>query len=77
MLSGAAAVVGVDTGLAHLSVALGRPTLGLYVSTEPALTGLHGAGNAINLGGGNESTLAVPGVEQVWQTLISWLAGAQ
>ena len=77
MLSGAAAVVGVDTGLAHLSVALGRPTLGLYVSTEPALTGLHGAGNAINLGGGNQTTLAVPGVEQVWQTLMSWLAGAQ
>lgn len=77
MLSGAVAVVGVDTGLAHLSVALGRPTLGLYVSTEPALTGLHGAGNVINLGGGNELAPANPSVEQVWHTLQSWIEGAR
>ena len=77
MLSGAVGVIGVDTGLAHLSVALGRPTVGIYVSTEPALTGLHGAANAMNLGGGKELAPANPGVEQVWQTLMSWLAGAQ
>lgn len=77
LLSGATAVVGVDTGLAHLSVALGRPTIGIYVTTEPALTGLHGADNAINLGGGNESSPATPGVELVWQTLESRLGGAQ
>lgn len=44
-------VVGVDTGLAHLAVALGRPTIGLYCATDPGLTGLHGDERAINLGG--------------------------
>ena len=73
MLSGVAAVVGVDTGLAHLSVALGRPTVGLYVTSEPALTGLHGACNVMNLGGGNESAPAKPTVEQVWESLQLWL----
>lgn len=43
LLAGAARVVGVDTGLTHLAVALGRPTVGLYRATDPALTGLHGA----------------------------------
>jgi heptosyltransferase-1 len=50
LLAHAAVVVGVDTGLTHLAVALGRPTIGLYRATEPALTGLHGP-TALNLGG--------------------------
>lgn len=41
LLASARLVVGVDTGLAHLAVALGRPTLGLYCSTDPARTGLY------------------------------------
>jgi heptosyltransferase-1 len=44
------AVVGVDTGLTHLAVALGRPTVGLYCATEPQLTGLHGGEHAVSLG---------------------------
>ena len=47
----AAIVVGVDTGLAHLAVAAGAPTLGLYCNSDPSLTGLHGAGFVRNLGG--------------------------
>ena len=43
--------IGVDTGLAHLSVALGIPTLALYVTTDPARTGLYGTGFLRNLGG--------------------------
>lgn len=50
LLAHAWIVVGVDTGLTHLAVALGRPTLGLYGATRPELTGLHG-GTAMNLGG--------------------------
>lgn len=46
----AAAVVGVDTGLTHLAAALGRPTVGLYTSTEPGLTGLYGP-RAYSVGG--------------------------
>jgi heptosyltransferase-1 len=39
LLGGAQAVVGVDTGLAHLAAALGVPTIGVYTATDPGLTG--------------------------------------
>ena len=58
------ATVGVDTGLTHLSVALGRPTVGIYCATDPALTGLHGR-NAVSLG----KRAAPPSVESVAQAL--------
>ncbi len=51
LLGGADGVVGVDTGLAHLAAALDKPTLGLYTSTDPVLTGLHAGVRAVNLGG--------------------------
>lgn len=47
----ASAVVGVDTGLTHLGVALGRPTVGVYTATQPGLTGLHGGPRVRNAGG--------------------------
>jgi heptosyltransferase-1 len=50
LIGHAAGAVGVDTGLTHLAVALGVPTVGIYCATAPQLTGLHGA-NAVNLGG--------------------------
>lgn len=69
LLAGAALVVGVDTGLAHLAVAVGTPTIGIYTSTRSELTGLHGSANAINLGGIDKS----PSVDEVMQTAISML----
>ena len=51
LLRGARAVVGVDTGLAHLAVALGAPVVGIYCGSDPALTGLHGSARAVNVGG--------------------------
>ena len=51
LMSRAKIVVGVDTGLTHLAVALGRPTIGLYRATDPAATGLYGSPLALNLGG--------------------------
>jgi heptosyltransferase-1 len=64
LLGHAAMVAGVDTGLTHLAVALGRPTVGIYVATRPELTGLHGE-SGVNLGGpGN-----VPTVEAVARAL--------
>jgi len=64
LLANSWAVVGVDTGLTHLAVALGRPTVGIYCSTEPLLTGLHGR-DALNLGGPG----APPSVDDVARAL--------
>ncbi len=66
LLAGASAVVGVDTGLTHLAVALGTPTVGLYVATQPGLTGLHGGDRAVNLGGPGQ----VPTPEEVARVLF-------
>lgn len=74
MLARAAAVVGVDTGLAHLAVALRCPTVGIYITTQPGLTGLHGNELAVNLGGGTVEAPHIPDVDLVWQTLQPWLA---
>ena len=46
----ARAVVGVDTGLTHLAAALGARTVGVYCGSDPALTGIHGAPRAVNVG---------------------------
>jgi heptosyltransferase-1 len=61
LLGHASGVVGVDTGLTHLAVALGVPTVGIYCATQPDLTGLHGGEHAINVGGRG----AAPSVEAV------------
>lgn len=69
-LACARGVVGVDTGLAHLAVALGRPTVGLYTTTQPALTGLHGRA-VVNLGGGSRATPAMPTPADVMAALVT------
>jgi heptosyltransferase I len=73
LLANAAAIVGVDTGLAHLAVAFNRPTVGIYVSTQPALTGLHGGGSAINLSGGSTSQPTNPSIDAVFAALLPHL----
>jgi heptosyltransferase-1 len=50
LFSGARAVVGVDTGLTHLAAAVGARTVGIYCGSDPALTGIHGAPRAANIG---------------------------
>ncbi|MDD5383249.1 MAG: lipopolysaccharide heptosyltransferase I [Gallionella sp.] len=55
MLGGAQAVIGVDTGLAHLAAALGVPTVGIYTATDPALTGLYAGRCVVNLGNINRA----------------------
>jgi heptosyltransferase-1 len=52
LLAGARAVIGVDTGLTHLAAALGVPTVGIYLATDPAATGLYGCPRAVNVGDG-------------------------
>jgi len=41
LCAGARLVVGLDTGLTHLAVALERPTLALFSGTDPQLTGAY------------------------------------
>ena len=50
LMRGARCAVGVDTGLTHLSAALGVPTVGIFCASDPALTGLHGSERARNVG---------------------------
>jgi heptosyltransferase I len=42
VISKAQAVIGVDTGLAHLAVALGKPTIGIFIDSNPEHNGLVG-----------------------------------
>ena len=51
LLAQARIVIGTDTGLTHLAGALGVPTVGLYVATDPAATGLYACSRGVNLGG--------------------------
>jgi heptosyltransferase-1 len=50
LLANARFAVGVDTGLTHLAVAVGTPTLALFKASEPGLTGVLGSGWHQNLG---------------------------
>ena len=50
VLAGSRFVVGVDTGLVHLAAALERPVVALFCASEPGLTGVLAARDAINLG---------------------------
>jgi len=51
VIAHAAAVIGVDTGLLHLAAAYRVPLVGVYVSTDPGLTGPVGSGAMRVLGG--------------------------
>lgn len=51
LIAGATLVAGVDTGLLHLAAALERPLVGIFVATEPGLTGPLGNGPMTVVGG--------------------------
>ena len=61
LLAASAMVIGVDTGLTHLAAATGRPVVGIFTSTDPALTGVYGARQARNIG----HVGAMPGPDEV------------
>jgi heptosyltransferase I len=67
LLGGAHAVIGVDTGLAHLSAALNVPTIGIYIATDPALTGLYAGTRVTNLGGINKAPEVVTVIDTLQQ----------
>lgn len=49
-LAGAQVMIGLDSGLTHLSAALGRPTIGIYRASTPLRTPLVGSGFTASLG---------------------------
>jgi len=51
LIAGAAVVVGVDTGLLHVAAALGVPLTGIFIGSEPGLTGPLGSGPIAIVGG--------------------------
>lgn len=65
LLAGARCTVGVDTGLTHLSAALGRPTVAIFCASSPELTGVYGARAARNIG----ALGAAPDVAEVMAAL--------
>ncbi len=58
LIAGASLVVGVDTGLLHLAGALGVPLVGIFVGSEPGLTGPIGQGPIAVVGGKGEMPAA-------------------
>lgn len=51
LIAGASFVIGVDTGLLHLAAALAVPLVGVFVASEPGLTGPMGTGPIAVVGG--------------------------
>jgi heptosyltransferase-1 len=51
VIAGAALVVGVDTGLLHLAAAYQVPLAGIFVASDPGLTGPVGAGRIVIVAG--------------------------
>ena len=72
LLGGAAAVVGVDTGLTHLAAALQRPTVSVFGVTEAWRYGPYWTPLAVNLGGKGQW----PSTAQVVQSCLQLLGQA-
>jgi len=58
LIGRASAVVGLDTGLTHLAVALRIPVVGIYCGSEPSRTGPLGTGPIVVRGGPGGSPTA-------------------
>ncbi len=65
LLAHAHCVIGVDTGLSHLAVALDRPVVAIFTATQPQDTGVYGTPLAVNCGGKKQP----PSVEAVLSAL--------
>ena len=49
-LAAARLMIGLDSGLTHLSAALGRPTIGIYCASTPVRAPVTGSGMTASLG---------------------------
>ncbi len=72
LLAGSRLMVGLDSGLTHLSAALGRPTIGIYRASTPVRTPLVGSNYTASLGDRGAS----PSCEAVLAAVDQALAAA-
>ncbi|MBP6019494.1 MAG: lipopolysaccharide heptosyltransferase I [Burkholderiaceae bacterium] len=70
VLAGARIMVGLDSGLTHLSAGLGRPTIGIYKASTPVRTPLEGESYTASLGERGNA----PSVETVLSAIEQALA---
>ncbi|MGB3288428.1 MAG: lipopolysaccharide heptosyltransferase I [Burkholderiaceae bacterium] len=71
VLAGARIMVGLDSGLTHLSAGLGRPTIGIYKASTPVRTPLEGPGYTASLGERGNAPSAETVLSAVEQALAS------
>jgi heptosyltransferase-1 len=69
-LAGARVMVGLDSGLTHLSAALGRPTIGIYKASTPVRTPLVGSAFTASLGDRGQSPTREQVLAAVDQALL-------
>jgi len=69
VLAAARLMVGLDSGLTHLSAALGRPTIGIYKASTPVRTPLQGSGYTASLGERGQEPPATTVISAVNQAL--------
>ncbi len=70
VIGGARAVIGVDTGLLHLAVALEVPTVAVFTATNPALTGPVGSGRIV-VCDGREHAISIDDVDTALSNVIA------
>jgi heptosyltransferase-1 len=68
-LAASRVMVGLDSGLTHLSAALGRPTIGIYKASTPVRTPLVGSAFTASLGDRGKSPTREQVLEAVEQAL--------
>jgi len=73
LLAGAAAVVGVDTGLTHLASAVGAPVVAIYAASWSEFNGVIGPSFVANLGGPG----APPSADEVWARTLEAVSYGQ
>ena len=71
LLARARLMVGLDSGLTHLSAGLGRPTIGIYKASTPVRTPLQGSGYTASLGERGHAPSAHTVISAIDQALVS------
>ena len=71
LLARARLMVGLDSGLTHLSAGLGRPTIGIYKASTPVRTPLQGSGYTASLGERGSAPSARTVISAIDQALVS------